>query len=567
MARVKRKRVWWIAVLLFVFVLTLGAAVACTDSTEGGNAGGTADDGKNTFTVTFLDGESVIATESVESGGKVAAFEPKDKGYSKAGYTFNGWFATADFTHDWNFDTAITKNTNVYSQWVSSKEDTRQWTIAGSSSMGGPLAKIGWNGGPIEGEDGNILTKTDGKNEFTITIDLYIGDQFQFCIQDENGVWNTDDANGGGARGGQYLVKNDYMSAPGTGLGDGQVNITVSVSGNYTLTLTTDADDENVGAITVIRNGDAPEVSVDRSDYTWYIYGNSSAESTAESVLSGTNWGANVESLQYSAYEMFKISDNEADGTGTWTQTWTLAAGDEFLLAYCLMKAEGGIAAQDGTMFYYTDITEFNGEEANFKKSDGMGSNIVVVTGGKYTFTLTVTLNAQTNMLEGAIEVDKTSDLLTAEQTWKVLGGRLSYAQATDPDTGNLTAEEDAYNAKTSVFKDNNFGVGTQVQQLTAVSSPAAGMAREYEIALDLVEGDYFYFCIPMAVNAPYREDTYYTPAYTSKLAVADSLPAGVVSDWAWGNGGNFLCTQAGRYTFKVSVSTSGALALSVTKA
>lgn len=415
--------------------------------------------------------------------------------------------------------------------------------------------------------NGNILAKTEGKNEFTITINLYVGDQFQFCIQDENGVWNTDDSNGGGARGGQYLVENDYMSAPGTGLGDGQVNITVSVSGNYTLTLTTDAVDKNVGSITVVRNGDAPAVTVDRSDYTWYIYGNSAAETSAQSVLAGTNWGANVEKLQYSAYEMFKISDNEADGTGTWMQTWTLAEGDEFLLAYCTLKEGGGISAQDGTMFYYPDIDEFNGEDAAFKKADGMGSNIVVVEGGTYTFTLTVTLDSATNTLEGSIEVDKTADILTSDQTWKVLGGRLSHAQATDPETGNLTIDESAYNGKTSVFANNNFGVGSKVQQLTAVSSPAAGMAREYEITLDLVEGDYFYFCIPVAIHAPYREDTYYTPAFTSKLAVAENLPAGVVSDWAWGNGGNFLCTQAGSYTFKVSVAADGALALTVTQA
>ena len=85
-----------------------------------------------------------------------------------------------------------------------------------------------------------------------------------------------------------------------------------------------------------------------------------------------------------------------------------------------------------------------------------------------------------------------------------------------------------------------------------------------------LVEGDYFYFCIPVWVNAPYREDNlgpYYTPGYTSKLALAENLPAGVVSDWAWGNGGNFLCTQAGSYTFKVSVAADGTLSLTVTNA
>ena len=554
MARSKLKKIGFCMAAAMVLTLSLGIAAACADGEEG-------------YTVTFYDGTTVITTRDVEAGGTVAEFEPSDVGYEKEGYNFSGWYATSDFTHDWSFDTAIEQDTNVYSMWTSSQQDTRQWLIAGSSSAGGPLAAIGWNGGPIEGADGNILTKTEGKNEFTITINLYVGDQFQFCIQDENGVWNTDDANGGGARGGQYLVENEYMSAPGTGLGDGQVNITVSVSGNYTLTLTTDAVDKNVGSITVVRNGEAPAVTVDRSDYTWYIYGNSAAETSAQSVLAGTNWGANVESLQYSAYEMFKTSDNEPDGTGIWMQTWTLAAGDEFLLAYCTLKEEGGISAQDGTMFYYPDIDEFNGEDAAFKKADGMGSNIVVVEGGTYTFTLTVTLNSETNTLEGSIEVEKTADILTSDQTWKVLGGRLSHAQATDPETGNLTIDEATYNGKTSVFANNNFGVGSQVQQLTAVSSPAAGMAREYEITLELVEGDYFYFCIPVAIHAPYREDTYYTPGYTSKLAVADTLPEGVVSDWAWGNGGNLLCTQAGSYTFRVSVATDGTLSLTVTKA
>ena len=554
MTRLKLRKFGALMAAVMALSLTLGVAAACAED-------------ETRFTVTFYDGTTVITEKEVEEGGKVAAFEPSDVGYEKEGFAFDGWYATADFTFDWSFDTAIDKDTNVYSMWTSSKEDTRQWTIAGSSSAGGPLAAIGWNGGPIEGENGNILKKTEGKNEFTITIDLYVGDQFQFCIQDEEGVWNTDDASGGGARGGQYLEENEYMSAPGTGLGDGQVNITVSVSGNYTLTHTTDAEDKNVGSIKVVRNGDAAEVTIDRSDYTWYIYGNSSAETSAESVLAGTNWGANVTSLQYSAYEMFKISDNEADGTGTWTQTWKLAEGDEFLLAYCLLKEEGGIAAQDGTMFYYPDIDEFNGEDAAFKKADGMGSNIVVVEGGTYTFTLTVTLNSETNTLEGSIEVDKTADLLTSDQEWKVLGGRLSYAQAVDPATGNLTIDEAAYNGKTSVFADNNFGVGGTVQKLTAVSSPAAGMAREYEVTLELVEGDYFYFCIPMAIHAPYREDTYYSPAYTSKLAVADELPDGVVSDWAWGNGGNLLCTKAGTYTFKVSVAADGTLSLTVTNA
>ena len=169
--------------------------------------------------------------------------------------------------------------------------------------------------------------------------------------------------------------------------------------------------------------------------------------------------------MQYSAYEMFKISDNEADGTGTWMQTWTLEEGDEFLLSYCTLKEEGGIKAEDGTMFYYTDITEFNGADSCFKKSEGMGSNIVVVTGGTYTFTLTVTLDEESNTLKGAIEVENTSDILTSDQTWKVLDGRLSYADATSETVGNFTIDETTYNGKPSLSKDNHYGVRTTFQQ------------------------------------------------------------------------------------------------------
>ncbi len=547
MAKARWRKVGLVSLVAALCAAILGIATACGGTTK--------------YLVTFYDGETVIATQEVEEGQKAESFVPSDKGYDKENYEFAGWFATSDFTHDWSFDTAIDRDTNVYSQWVSAAEDTRQWLIAGSSSAGGPLAAIGWNGGAIEGENGNILTKSPDKNEFTITIDLYVGDQFQFCIQDAEGNWNTDDAQGGGARGGQYLEANEYMAAPGTGLGDGQVNITVSVSGNYTLTLTTDAVDKNVGSIKVVRNGDAPEVTVDRSDYTWYIYGNSSAESSANSVLAGTNWGANVESLQYSAYEMFKISDNAADGTGVWMQTWTLSAGDEFLLAYCTLKESGGIAAQDGTMFYYTDIVNFNGEEANFKKAEGMGSNIVVVAGGTYTFTLEVTLDEASGTLKGEISVDRTADILTSEQEWKVLGGRLSYADAVSETVGKLTIGQEEYEGKTSVFADNSFGVGSDVQVLQKIELSGAAVA--YEITLDLVEGDYFYLCIPVEVYAPYRTDVYCTPAYTSKLATNDALPQGITNDWGWG-GGNFLCSRAGSYTFTVSVSEAGVPSLTV---
>ena len=107
MLKSKLRKVTVILTIIMIMTLTLGLVAACGENPS---------DSVTSYKVTFYDGTTVIVTETVEEGKKVEEFEPADKGYSKEGYTFNGWFATSDFTHDWSFDTAITKDTNVYSQ-------------------------------------------------------------------------------------------------------------------------------------------------------------------------------------------------------------------------------------------------------------------------------------------------------------------------------------------------------------------------------------------------------------------------------------------------------------------
>lgn len=128
MAKSKLKKFVLLVAAVMVLAFALGIAAACDDSEE--------EPTTETFTVTFYDGTTVITTREVEEGGKVAEFTPADVEYTKDGYTFGGWYATADFTFDWSFDTAIERDTNVYSMWTSSAEDTRQWTIAGGLLCG-----------------------------------------------------------------------------------------------------------------------------------------------------------------------------------------------------------------------------------------------------------------------------------------------------------------------------------------------------------------------------------------------------------------------------------------------
>ena len=123
MAKAKMKKIGVLTALIMVFALSLGVVTACS---------------QGDYKVTFYDGETVITEKWVNSGEKIEEFTPEDVGYEKEGFAFDAWYATSDFTFDWSFDTEITENKNVYSSWYSTEPDTRQWTIAGESSAGGP---------------------------------------------------------------------------------------------------------------------------------------------------------------------------------------------------------------------------------------------------------------------------------------------------------------------------------------------------------------------------------------------------------------------------------------------
>lgn len=64
------------------------------------------------FTVTFVDGEEVLQTETIENGNKVNVVE----GPSKAGYIFAGWVDSNE--NEFNFDTPITSNTTIKAKYV-----------------------------------------------------------------------------------------------------------------------------------------------------------------------------------------------------------------------------------------------------------------------------------------------------------------------------------------------------------------------------------------------------------------------------------------------------------------
>ena len=66
---------------------------------------------KEKFTVTFVDGDSTLATVEVEDGSKATApIAP-----TKVGHSFGGWYLGEQL---WNFDTAVTENITLVASWI-----------------------------------------------------------------------------------------------------------------------------------------------------------------------------------------------------------------------------------------------------------------------------------------------------------------------------------------------------------------------------------------------------------------------------------------------------------------
>ena len=245
------------------FALTCVGLVACTGGGE---------EDPETFTVTFYDGDqtTVLKTEEVEAGGKATEWTPEDK----ADAEFLGWYATPNYAFEFDFDAEITQDTPVYSMWSTAEEDTRTWMIAGNF-QGEDLKNNNW------GEDGRLnsdkydFEPVEGEfNTFTLTVDLYEGDVFQF------GVFRYDEKPGGVyERAWEHQKGFGLLEEPGDNFTDegnylvSEVNkhdIGVAVSGTYEFTMQTDVNNDNIGTITWERLSDAPELE---ALFTPTIYG------------------------------------------------------------------------------------------------------------------------------------------------------------------------------------------------------------------------------------------------------------------------------------------------------
>lgn len=352
------KKLKWLC-LVIASVMALALFAAC-------KPGG---DETTKYTVTYYDGSSVLRTEEVEDGGKATRWTPETR---EDGYTFEEWYATPTFTHVFDFNTVIKEDTPVFAMFAAPEvADTRDFYILGNGTS--PLLSASNWGATIT--DDYKLAKTEGKNEYKITLDLIEGDLFQFAI---NGSWHNQ-------RGYGYLTETKLADGTEVFSGSGTIgensakrqNINVQYSGNYTLTLTTHpADDtyETTNAsytesnkesfninprdtITWVRNGDAAEVSTDKVEY--FIKGKDI-----------TNW-----------QDMYNNYTRMTENNGVYTLTVYLKENDEFMFT--------SLATIEGETNVGTSYIRYTNLDAAGKELFTGSNNMVAKASGNYTFTYT----------------------------------------------------------------------------------------------------------------------------------------------------------------------------------
>ena len=396
-------------------LLALGAAItmslglaACTPTEEEPEG--------NTHTVTFMDGDTVLKTEEVEDGATATEYTPAKEG----GYEFVDWFATPSKNHEYDFSTPVTSDVTIYAGFTLFKDDTREFYVVGSGTSE-LLFTSNW-GKVIT--DAHKMTKADGKNEYSITMDLKAGDQFQFAL-------DTDWSN---KRGYGYLDKLTMDDGTEVFSGEGSVyddsakgsNIVCEYAGNYTLTLYTYPNDDyyntsgtgytedrkeiyNIGTydkITWVRNGDVINDSVTITDF--YIKG-----------AGITGWA-----------DMYNTNTQMVGSGTTYTMSVYLKEGEEFMFTSRVTQIEDGETSYSTGSEY---IKAENLDDASSAYVSGESGNMTALASGTYTFTydsdaktLSVAFDAQTvpavydYYLDGNFDGNNYGDFITSPDEFKL---------------------------------------------------------------------------------------------------------------------------------------------------
>lgn len=255
----------------------------------------------NKVTVTWYDGTEELKTEEVEKGSKLTSWTPEVEGK-----TFMAWYSEASCTILFDFETAITEDTDVFAGFKGAfVEDTTDWRLIGGGA--GTLKGSAWNESDPEEFKLTKLELAD-RNVYQIeNVTLYAGDLFQIRAL---GTW--DGQHGVGYVDGYTPIENpegaivgEVRDAEGTlichaekGFGDSAKgwNVIMDAPGIYTISLETFPGSSDYDVITLTKTGEAPVI-----------------EKTHEMYLLGTpnGWLDGLKALEdKSAYALQKDGEN-----------------------------------------------------------------------------------------------------------------------------------------------------------------------------------------------------------------------------------------------------------------
>lgn len=338
---------------------------------------------KPACTVTYYDtdGTSVLQTDTAEEG---SILTPAD--ISKDGFKFVGFFGTPQLSHKFDFTVPIEGDVSIFCGFVQSVPDTREFYIVGGGAS--PLLAASNWGNAINPE--HQLVKAQDSNTYTITLDLFQGDEFQFVLNDS---WENQRGYGYCVSTGQDGV--EYLSGSGD-FGDASAkrsNIRCLVSGNYTFVLTTnpsaDYYDEDDASYTE-ENREC--FNMNPYDTIEWTYNSAIEGGEAQSVTTYYMKGSGVTNWEDRYIDHVRMT--AADGIPT--LRIPLREGEEFLFT---SQITAGGTATVGTEYIRSENLD-EASAALFDSTDSM--NIVVKTEGIYTFTYDPGTAVLTAVLEEA---------------------------------------------------------------------------------------------------------------------------------------------------------------------
>lgn len=341
---------------------------AQTDTQEQPQAGEEAPEEEQTYTVTFYDtdGTTVLSTEEVKGGDTVTEYTPE-----KENQIFMGWFATPTLAHEFDFTQAVTQDTDVFAGFMENIEDTRTFAILGSGTS--PLLAVSNWGKTINDE--HYMTKTEGENTYTITVDLCEGDEFQFAIDTS---WNNQ-------RGGGYMLNTgidgtEYFAVSG-GLSESsqKSNIKCVKEGNYTFTLKTYPGADVYDTKNSYYTEDTKEnYNSNPYDTIEWTYNGEASTQMADAEVSYFIKGAIITGWEDKYDAQYGLVEKD----GVHSLTIDLEEGDEFLLT-SLITVDGN--SNVGNEYVrYSNVTD----ETSLSYVDGAENyNMIAKKAGTYTFT------------------------------------------------------------------------------------------------------------------------------------------------------------------------------------